>query len=405
MCLTPSPNTEPGPGSNQITVTETLTSNFQIIDVMLNTPRNSRRLHRSSRRDLVGVAGFSPFRNGTSMSISTPPLASPPMIDVHAHAVLPMSLGAAGAAGPEIGYHEDGRPYFRVGDYVLEGVRYEQTAFMDVDLRIEAMDVAGIDIQMISPNPITYFTSLDNRSATDFARAHNDALAATVARHPSRLLGAAQLPMQDIDAAITELQRSVRELGLVAGYIDTDPGRPLDAPELDDFYAAAVDLDVPIFLHPTPVGSTGPADDLRLRRYDLDLLLGFAYDETLAVAALIFGGVLERHPELDICVSHGGGVLAYIAGRFSRAVSAPRHWVPDFLVENGLQPYLERLWLDTHVHSSESLALLTEMAGTDRLVFGTNFAGWDADGAAAIAELGALRPVLSRNAQRLLRLP
>ena len=87
-----------------------------------------------------------------------------------------------------------------------------------------------------------------------------------------------------VPAAIAELERSVRELGLVAAYIDTDiADRTLDAPDLDDFYSAAVELDVPVFIHPSPVGQAGPPDDARLRRFDLDLLLGFSYDETTGV--------------------------------------------------------------------------------------------------------------------------
>ncbi len=327
-----------------------------------------------------------------------------PVIDVHAHAVLPMSLGAAGAAGPELGTAADGTPFYRVGEYVLRGVRYEGSAFMDVDVRLAAMDAAGIDVQLLSPNPLTYFGQLDAGAAATYARSHNAALAELVHAHPGRLLGAAQLPMQDIGAAIEELERSVRELGLSAPYIDTDPGRTLDDPAMDDFYAAVVDLDVPLFVHPSPLGSAGPADDPRLRRFDLDLLFGFAYYETLAVAALVFGGVLERHPRLDVCVSHGGGAAAYVAGRFARAAAVPRPWVPDWLQENGVEHYLRRLWLDTHVHSRESLDLLTEVAGTDRLVFGTNFAGWDAGGAHAVAEVAHLAPALSANATRLLRL-
>lgn len=327
-----------------------------------------------------------------------------PIIDVHAHAVLPMSLGAAGAAGPELGVADDGTPFYRVGDYVLRGVRYEGSPFMDVDVRIAAMDAAGIDRQLLSPNPITYFGDLEPAAAVAYSRAHNDALAELVRAHPDRLLGAAQLPMQDLPAALAELERSTRELGLSAPYIDTDPGRTLDDPAMDDFWAAAVDLDVPVFVHPSPLGSKGPADDPRLRRFDLDLLFGFAYDETLAVAALVFGGVLERHPRLDVCLSHGGGATAYIAGRLERAVGVPRAWVPDWLRENGAAHYLRRLWADTHVHSAESLALLTEVMGAERLVFGTNFAGWDAGGAHAVAEVGDLVPVLSANAARLLRL-
>ena len=275
---------------------------------------------------------------------------------------------------------------------------------MDIDVRLAAMDAAGIDVQMLSPNPLTYFGQLDTRAAARYARSHNSALAELVHARPGRLLGAAQLPMQDIGAAIEELERSVRELGLSASYIDTDPGRTLDDPMMDDFYAAVVDLDVPLFVHPSPLGSAGPADDPRLRRFDLDLLLGFAYDETLAVAALVFGGVLERHPRLDVCVSHGGGAAAYVAGRLARAAAVPRPWVPDFLRENGVGHYLRRLWLDTHVHSRESLDLLTRVVGTDRLVFGTNFAGWDSGGAHAVAEVEHLARALSANATRLLRL-
>jgi len=327
-----------------------------------------------------------------------------PVIDVHAHAVLPMSLGAAGSAGPELGTAPDGTPFYRVGEYFLRGVRYEGSAFMDVDVRLAAMDAAGIDVQMLSPNPITYFGQLDAPAAARYAQSHNAALAELVHAHPGRLLGAAQLPMQDLDAAVAELERSVRDLGLSAAYIDTDPGRTLDDPAMDDFYAAVVDLDVPLFVHPSPLGSAGPADDPRLRRFDLDLLFGFAYDETLAVAALVFGGVLERHPRLDVCVSHGGGATAYVAGRFARAAAVPRPWVPEFLQENGVEPYLRRLWLDTHVHSRDSLDLLVRVAGTDRLVFGTNFAGWDAGGAHAVAEVEHLAPVLSANGARLLRL-
>src|SRR5919107_1772640 len=82
----------------------------------------------------------------------TPVADRDPVIDVHAHAVLLMSLGAAGPAGPELGVSDDGTPFYRVGEYVLRGVRYEGSPFMDVDVRIAAMDAAGIDRQLLSPN-------------------------------------------------------------------------------------------------------------------------------------------------------------------------------------------------------------------------------------------------------------
>ncbi|MFC4945029.1 amidohydrolase family protein [Pseudonocardia sp. GCM10023141] len=334
--------------------------------------------------------------------MSEPTAGAPRVIDVHAHAVLAMAEGAAGAAGPELGTGPDGTPFYRVGEYVLHGVKYAGSPFMDVDVRLAAMDATGVDLQVLSPNPITYFNGLPAAAAAEYARAHNDALAELAGKHPGRLLATAQLPVQDIAAAVAEARRAVAQLGMVGVYIDTDPaGRTLDDPELDPLYEALVDLDVPLFVHPSPLGSAGPADDVRLRRFDMDLLFGFAYDETLAVAALVFGGVMERHPGLDVCVSHGGGAAAFVSGRFARAVEK-RPWAGKALRENGFDHYYRRIWFDTHVHDELSLDLLVAHAGTERLVFGTNFAGWDSG--AGEAPGGELGQALAGNAARLLRL-
>ncbi|WP_433802857.1 amidohydrolase family protein [Actinomycetospora sp. CA-084318] len=325
------------------------------------------------------------------------------VLDVHAHAVLAASEGAAGAAGPELGALEDGTPFYRVGDYVLRGVRYAGSPFMDVDVRLAAMDRAGIGRQLLSPNPLTYFGDLPVADAVAFAQQYNDGLAALVAEHPSRLLAAAQVPVQDVGAAVAEARRAVRDLGMVAVYLDTDPaGRTLDDPALDPLYEALVELDVPLFVHPSPLGPGGPPADPRLRRFDLDLQCGFAYDETLAVAALVFGGVLERHPSLDVCLSHGGGAAAFVAGRFARAVRK-RPWASAALREHGFDHFFRRLWLDVHVHDEGSLELLCARADPDRLVFGTNFAGWDSD--ADDTPTGPWAARLTANAERLLRLP
>ena len=120
---------------------------------------------------------------------------------MHAHAVLQLSLGAAGDAGPELGTLPDGTPFYRVGDYTLRGVRYAGTAFMDTDVRLAAMDEAGIDVQLLSPNPLTYFGRLDAGEAAAYARAHNDALAAQAAKHPAGSWPPPELPVQDVNAS------------------------------------------------------------------------------------------------------------------------------------------------------------------------------------------------------------
>lgn len=323
------------------------------------------------------------------------------VIDVHAHVVLRETFGAAGALGPEMGGQDGDAPWFRVGDYRLDGVRYKGSPFMDADLRLRRLAEGGIDFQVLSPNPLTFLHFIEPRLAVQFCRAHNDALERLVAAHADRLAGCAALPMQDIGAAVEELERAISELGLLGCYIGTDMPHRLDDPEMDRLYEACLRLDVPLFLHPSPAGIDGPKGDPNLSDYDLDVVIGFAAQETLAVARLIYGGVLDRHPGLDICLSHGGGSTGYLIGRMAMA-ARKRPWSPAELRADGaFEDRLKRLWFDNHLNNDASLALLTSVVGDERLVFGTNFAGWDAP-----EDLGAHRPApkLADNARRLLRI-
>ncbi len=328
------------------------------------------------------------------------------MIDLHAHVVLESVLGAAGHLGPELddGDEATGRlPCFRVGSYTLVGVRYRDSPFMDLDRRLDAMDEAGIDLQVLSPNPLTYFSHVETEWADRFCRRHNDELAALVARAPGRLRGFAQLPMQDPARAATELERAVKDLGLLAPYLGTDLGRPLDDPTFDPVWAACVELDVPVFFHPAPDGIDRPRRDERLARFDGDLWLGFLYEETLAVSSLVLGGVLDRHPDLDVCISHGGGATSWLAERMEHAART-RPWADDALAEPGsVAQRLGRLWWDAHVGGPRALAALLATFGPERLVAGTNLAGWDQSRDPSWGDT-ALAATMDDNARRLLRL-
>ena len=322
------------------------------------------------------------------------------LIDTHAHVVLPETMGAAGACGPEMG-NTDGKPWFRVCGWHLHGVAYKDSPFTDIALRLEAMDRAGIGAQILSPNPLTYFHHIPPPEAANFCRTHNDALAALVDGHRTRLGGFAALPMQDVDLAAAELGRAISELGLLGGYIGTDLAGGLDASELDDFYAACVELDAPLMLHPAPSGIDGPPRDERLARFDLDLVVEFSFEEFVAVATLILGGVLERHPDLDVCISHGGGSTPMHLAKLRR-LAVRRPSIPAWLrAEGAFDEQLGRLWFDLHVTGAAERDFAVAQLGTDRLVFGTNFAGWDGGDATGAA---GLEEVLSANAARLLRL-
>jgi len=313
------------------------------------------------------------------------------VIDLHAHVVLEESFGCAGKYGPELS-DDEGLQTFRVGDYSMR-VPYRESVFMDIHKRIEAMDVLGIDLQVLSPNPLTFFGYIDADNALKFASSANDAMVAHIDGFSDRVLGAASIPLQDTDYACAELNRAIRELGLVAAYIGTDYGFTLDDPRLDDFYQTLVELDVPLLIHPATNNGVRGAADGRLGRFGLDLIVGYAYEETLAVASLVLGGVMERHPKLDVCISHGGGAITFLAQRFDSMAAFmgnTSHFVED----------LKLLWFDSHLEEGRAQDLVIDTVGADRMVYGTNFGGWDTPN-----QVTDFDRSLSKNAIRLLRLP
>lgn len=297
-------------------------------------------------------------------------------VDVHAHVLFPEVMGKAGAAGPEMG-SVDGQSFFRSGDYVLKGVRFRDSPFSDIGLRLAAMDRLGIDHQVMSPNPLTYFHAQPAAVALRFAQAQNDAMAAAVRAHPTRLSGLAQLPMQDTGLAIAELERAVRELGLVGAYIGSDfGGRDLSARTLDDVWSAAADLDVPVVIHPAPADAErAAADQQGSRRFDLDIVIGFAHDETAAVALLLYGGVLDRHPRLRVHIPHAGGTAPYLKGRIRTALRR-RPWARDLLVRD-FDSQWQQLTFDCLAGTDDAMRFVIESEGAGRVMLGTNFAGWD----------------------------
>jgi aminocarboxymuconate-semialdehyde decarboxylase len=323
------------------------------------------------------------------------------LIDVHGHIVLEGSMGTAGWCGPEIGTHDDGTAWFRVGNYQLDGVAYRGSLFIETDLRLAAMDEQGIRVQALSPNPLTYLHFIDAPLAVDFCRAHNDDLAETVRAHPDRFVGLGALPMQDIGAACEELTRIVTDLGLLGGYIGTDFGTDLDDSGLDELYATCVELDVPLFMHPCQSGIDGPLRDRRLRKWDLDLVLEYSFEEMVATATLVFGGVTRRHPDLDICLSHGGGSTPLAMSKL-RKLAERRPASPEWIKEPGaFDEHYRRLWFDCHVTGGREFDFVISQIGTDRLVYGTNFGGWDRGTGADVTNY---TDTLNANAARLLRL-
>ena len=126
-------------------------------------------------------------------------------------------------------------------------------------------------------------------------------------------------------------------------------------------------MNVPLFLHPASSGGDKGPDDSRLDRFNLTILLGYPYEEMLACATILFGGVLERHPKLDICISHGGGGLPYLFDRFV-GMTKFGNWIPESIREHGFSHMLQKLWFDAHVDGETAHKRLLEVVGHDRLV-------------------------------------
>jgi aminocarboxymuconate-semialdehyde decarboxylase len=315
------------------------------------------------------------------------------VIDTHAHLFLDELLDLVPGMGPSVD-SSGGSPSLVIGGY-----RWPLTSAkvgVDPGQRLDELDEAGIKIQLVSLSPLWLFPHIDAATAVAFHRRANVALARWAGRDRERLRPIASLPTQNIAAAVAELTRA-HDAGFAGGYFSTSARQGLDDAELDDLYAAAVQLDLPLFVHSTMPGLDAPGDP-RLERWMGGVVLGYPFEETYGVMSLLFGGVYDRHPELDVVVSHGGGTFALLHGRMREYSALGRSPIDVSAFDSAVA----RLWVDTHVHSLEGLAALRRIVHPDRLVFGSNFGGWDSAGQDELASFG---DELDSNARRLLRLP
>lgn len=297
----------------------------------------------------------------------TDPVRPGGVVDTHAH-FFPsgMSAPAEGAdprwpvlrpdpADPGHGGIHQGDRLFRKVTSQLWGV----------EDRLTSMDAFGIEQQLISPVPVMLTTWADSAPAAAFAREVNDGIAAAAASSGGRLVGLAGVPLQDVGAAITELDRAMTELGLAGVEIGTVvEGRELDDPSLSPFFAAAAELGAAIFVHPMD----GGVGTVRRAGQPYDFGLGMLTDTALAATALLTGGVLDRHPDLRFGFAHGCGTLAWAAPRLELALSiwgeAGRSAAFDDL--------LRHLWVDTLVLDPAHLPLLVHRFGADHVMVGTD---------------------------------
>lgn len=238
----------------------------------------------------------------------------------------------------------------------------------DTDERIAECDSAGITTQVLSTVPVMFSYWAKPEDTFDLSRYLNDHIAEAVNNAPDRFAGLGTIPLQSPELSVKELERCVNQLGLKGVEIGSHINDwNLDNENLYPFYEAAEDLKAAVFVHPWDMMGKE-----KMQKYWLPWLVGMPAETSLAVCSMIFGGIFEKFPRLKVCFAHGGGSFPFTLGRIEHGFKVR----PDLVaIDNKVNPrdYLGRFWLDSLVHDSKALKYITELAGSDKIVLGSDY--------------------------------
>ena len=328
------------------------------------------------------------------------------IVDVHVHFLSPLAIDAARRSSPRLGVRvldDQERPRLVVGDE--QPTRPLLEALYTLDRHLAFLAEQDIDAAIFGPLMDVAGYSLPTAQGAAWSRQQNEGLAASLAAAGGRHSGLATVPLQSPILVADELRFAVKELGLRGAMVDPNAlGRPLGDRLFDPFWKSAVDLGVPVILHPFLLEAVE-----RFGRHYLHNLVGYPFETTLAAGSLILGGTLDRFPTLEVVLVHGGGFLPYHVGRFDRGhVTRPEARADGAALPSG---YLRRFHYDTLVQFPPALAYLVKVVGEDRVLLGSDHPFWLGDPAPTniVREAGlvhaAQSAILGDNAARLFRLP
>ena len=292
-----------------------------------------------------------------------------PVIDMHAHMTPERYKEAIRTRGYWYGLDE------------AAGELKHGSFAQSVDQRLAEMDEFGVDVQLITPT-IGFYQYDNALDVTKLIHKEcNEAIHEVVTEHPDRFLGLGMVPMQDTPSAVAEMERIVGDLGF-KGVILNDhvAGTPYDDPRFLPFFEAAQDLGALLFFHQG--GKTITTE--RNPRYKLPNAVGNLTERTLVFAALVFGGVLDKYPDLKLLLGHGGGYTPYGVARMDKVAGAlpgdfDGEMHPPFGPDDGFNhekppsEYLDRFFYDCCTYSGPVLRFLIDTVGIDRVVLGTDY--------------------------------
>jgi aminocarboxymuconate-semialdehyde decarboxylase len=326
-------------------------------------------------------------------------------IDIHNHTIPRAYVEAARRDSARLGTRVEDAEAGSVWVAQDNGRRIRATpSHMDQPVRLREMDAADIDVTVESllPPLLPYWAPTDVGLA--ICRTINDAIAADVAQYPDRIVGMGLVPLQDVSAAIGELERLARDLHMPSVLLGCNVmGKNFDEPELFPFFQRAQELDVLVYFHPDV------PEFPRLDRYYLTNLIGNLLDTSIAITSLVFGGVVERLPDLKLCFAHAGGYAPWIRGRWAHGQEHRPE--PKTVTRQPFDEAFARLYFDTLIFRPDALEFLLRSVGAERVLLGTDYPAdmgrWDQ--VPMIQGLSFLTPaekdlVLGGNAARLLGL-
>jgi aminocarboxymuconate-semialdehyde decarboxylase len=293
--------------------------------------------------------------------------------DVHAHYVPPSILEAVEARAREFGLSVIAHPpscscafHF---DYGLKVRPFFPKLIEAVDRRIEAMEVQGVDRQVLSMWADIFAYGLPRVQSRNWHRFLNEHLSRLCEAHDRKFSFLASVPLPHADDAAAELEYAVKELGAVGAVVAANvEGINLGEVELDSFWQAAIDLDVGVFIHPVQAQAGG-----RTAKFALAQIAQYTVDTTLCVGSLIFSGVLDRFPALRLLLSHGGGSFPYLTGRFDCMHERMDRAAQGDVALQAPSAYLQRFFYDTILHDPAILRWLADRVSVGRLVLGTDY--------------------------------
>ena len=299
------------------------------------------------------------------------------VIDVHAH-LAPQTLWQRFEQGQDwhgMGHEARGDQEFIVGNGKRILINSPKIRYTPEE-RLADMDADGTDVQVVSIHTPLFPYRWETEAAIRASREVNDEIAGMTQRWPDRFAGLATLPAQDVDAAIEELERAVKVMGLKGAELDmVVNGLNWDEPQFLPLFKAAESLDALLFFHPQPQDNIVALE--KTLKYGLPNSVGVVLEDALMVATLIYGGILDECPNLRVCIAHGGGGACFAMGRVDHGWQVRPEARTKILKPPSA--YQDRIYYDFLTSSEAGLRFLIDTVGADRVVVGSDwpFVGWD----------------------------